>query len=129
MSRNAIVIGIAFFVLSIIGKDVASAGIQLWYRINREEIAKEHCVNKSRPELKCDGKCYLVKQLAKVEGNPVKEKAPKQSLKVKACDWVAQPFACVRAMIVPEETEVPFHDISFGGTRNFHEEIFHPPCC
>lgn len=37
--------------------------IQGSYELNKAEIIANFCVNKSRPELKCDGKCYLAQQL------------------------------------------------------------------
>ena len=33
------------------------------YVINKQEIVDRFCVNKERPEMQCDGKCYLAKQL------------------------------------------------------------------
>jgi hypothetical protein len=35
------------------------------FKWNQEYIATTHCVNKQRPTLKCDGKCYLRKQIKK----------------------------------------------------------------
>ena len=35
-----------------------------YFKINRAYIIQQHCVNKSKPELKCDGKCHLKKYLA-----------------------------------------------------------------
>lgn len=37
----------------------------LEYVINYDYIVKELCENKEKPELKCNGKCHLAKQLAK----------------------------------------------------------------
>jgi hypothetical protein len=51
------------------------------YWVNQTEIAAKHCENKSEPELKCNGKCYLAKQLKKVESkensDPVNSKRSK----------------------------------------------------
>lgn len=33
------------------------------YLINKEYIVEHYCVNKDKPEMECDGKCYLVNQL------------------------------------------------------------------
>lgn len=38
----------------------------LEYVINYDYIVKELCENKEKPELKCNGKCHLAKQLANV---------------------------------------------------------------
>ena len=35
------------------------------YIINYDYIANELCENKAKPELKCNGKCHLVNELAK----------------------------------------------------------------
>ena len=35
------------------------------YAINYEYISKVLCENKAKPELQCNGKCYLMKELAK----------------------------------------------------------------
>jgi hypothetical protein len=44
------------------------------YVINQELITEEFCENKKLPELECNGKCYLAKQLKKVnpdQSNPI----------------------------------------------------------
>lgn len=35
------------------------------YAVNYEYISKVLCINKAKPELKCNGKCHLMKELAK----------------------------------------------------------------
>ena len=35
------------------------------YAVNYDHIAKVLCVNKAKPKLKCNGKCHLMKELAK----------------------------------------------------------------
>ena len=35
------------------------------YIVNYDYIAKVLCVNKAKPELQCNGKCHLMKELAK----------------------------------------------------------------
>jgi hypothetical protein len=39
----------------------------LKFKLNQEYIAKVLCVNKSKPQLKCNGHCYLAKQLKKAQ--------------------------------------------------------------
>lgn len=38
--------------------------IRFSFELNRTYIAKNLCVNRTKPELKCGGKCYLMKKLA-----------------------------------------------------------------
>ncbi len=42
------------------------------YLINQDYIAEFLCINKDKPELECNGKCYLAKQLE--EASAEKEK-------------------------------------------------------
>ena len=37
------------------------------WKINQAELTAKYCVNKAKPMLKCNGKCYLAKQLKKQE--------------------------------------------------------------
>lgn len=44
------------------------------YAVNYDYISEKLCENKNKPQLLCNGKCYLVKELAKTSEN-----APKQN--------------------------------------------------
>ena len=37
------------------------------WKMNQAELTAKYCVNKAKPMLKCNGKCYLAKQLKKQE--------------------------------------------------------------
>lgn len=39
------------------------------YRLNLDFIKNELCENKNKPQLKCNGKCYLKNQVKKAENN------------------------------------------------------------
>ncbi len=43
------------------------------YALNYDYISKVLCVNKDKPKLKCNGKCHLMKELAKASDaeNPI----------------------------------------------------------
>lgn len=51
------------------------------YIINYDYIAKELCENKAKPEMHCNGKCHLAKELAKASENekPLSEKKSGQA--------------------------------------------------
>jgi hypothetical protein len=54
-----------------------TTGFTIWFFANRTSIAKEYCINKDRPELKCDGKCFLNKKIKETEQHQ-NEEAPLQ---------------------------------------------------
>lgn len=39
------------------------------FKLNQNIIEKEFCVNKTKPELQCHGKCHLKKELEKSDNN------------------------------------------------------------
>lgn len=60
------------------------------YIINYEYITKELCVNKDKPALQCNGKCHLMKELAKAseDEKPIssdKKDSSKQEMEVLFC--------------------------------------------
>lgn len=42
---------------------------ELNYQLNKAYVTENLCVNKSRPQLHCNGKCQLAKKLAEEENN------------------------------------------------------------
>lgn len=41
--------------------------ITLNYFINQAEITELFCINKAQPQLQCNGKCHLIKELVKAD--------------------------------------------------------------
>lgn len=65
------------------------------YEINKTEIAETKCENKDKPELHCDGQCYLSKQLKQAEQkeNPVPNVSQLKELSLYLCtSYVKVPF-------------------------------------
>lgn len=52
-------------------------GTIAYFKLNREYIAKVLCENRKRPELHCDGKCYLAKKLKQQQDKQDKETSQK----------------------------------------------------
>ena len=49
--------------LAMLLPSISPWGTIAYYQLNKEYIAKNLCENRNRPELHCDGKCYLAKKL------------------------------------------------------------------
>ena len=54
-------------------KLLMAPAIFLDYQIRKDFIVKNYCINKNRPEMHCDGKCYLAKQIKKTQENDEKQ--------------------------------------------------------
>ncbi len=48
------------------------------YLIQYKYYVEALCVNKNKPELKCNGKCHLAKELKTVDEEPVKPELPQR---------------------------------------------------
>jgi hypothetical protein len=56
-------IALLFLSLALLVKSFIVPFICLDYEIRKEFIIKNYCVNKNKPELHCDGKCFLAKKI------------------------------------------------------------------
>ncbi|MDO7851413.1 hypothetical protein [Hymenobacter convexus] len=68
---------VALMLLQTLGQEL----LVVDYQLNKARITELYCVNKARPQLHCNGKCHLAKQLRKADG--AEKKAPAGTLKVK----------------------------------------------
>lgn len=70
MLKRLLAIGLIVAMISVnFSRFVAYASFQ----VNKDYIAKVLCENKSRPEMHCNGKCYLMKKLKQAEENEKKQ--------------------------------------------------------
>lgn len=53
--------------LCLLTQCLAHLGIIGYYQLNKTTIAKTRCENRNKPKMKCAGKCYLRKQLNKLD--------------------------------------------------------------
>jgi hypothetical protein len=44
-----------------------NVGVGLYFHLNKQFIVQQLCENRDKPEMHCNGKCYLTKQLHKAE--------------------------------------------------------------
>lgn len=99
------------------------------YVVNYEYISNVLCENKAKPELKCNGKCHLMKELAKASEsekpiNSDKKDNSKQEIEILYCN---------------ELNEISFRQIYFQNKTSISDNysnlyfrlngcsVFHPP--
>lgn len=104
--------------------------IYLDFELRHDYIVKNLCINKSRPELNCDGKCYLAKRIAAAKEKEQQEAG--QNFISKLCETLAEPAGPFRVAL-PEHPFIPVSDkISFSYTSGLNgvtpvSGVFHPP--
>ena len=71
---------IAFFLLLLVSfKTLVVPFVYLDFELRKEYIVHHLCENRFKPQLHCDGKCYLAKQLQKVAEDNARQETQKQS--------------------------------------------------
>ena len=102
-------------------------GILTNYIIQYKFYVEVLCVNKNKPELKCNGKCHLAKELKTVDEEPVKPELP-QKYKDKTEDifLIHDFFNLISSELTNNINSYSNYNppfLSFG----FKENIFQPP--
>lgn len=122
-------------VSAFLAKDIYQFSLDIWFRINQEVIAEQHCENKDKPVLKCDGKCYLTKQLQKAEISvekeveqpdaPVRPKvnSDAQTDRFAQLDWLPEAFLLLDLI---ESQRPVFPPVFWNDIAS--SSIEHPPC-
>lgn len=93
------------------------------YELNKPYIATTLCENISKPELKCNGKCYLAKKIK------IAEKAEQNPQKTTSKRFVNDNFLITAYRFKAYKNQIPFlyHDVQpIYVTVNTHS-VFHPP--
>lgn len=96
------------------------------FTLHRATITARFCVNKARPQLHCDGKCYFAKQLRKQEERESKSASPlKERLEM-------LPVA-FRSLVPPAPLRRANAPLGYGPSRpvcvltSAAQGVFHPP--
>lgn len=107
---------------------------QVHYELNKADIIALYCENKDRPELHCNGQCYLAKQLQKAEtALQTKEQEQQNHLDLGAKIFTDQFYLSneveyfalhVQLVQAKKETLCKAALYSF----NYISNCFHPPC-
>lgn len=109
--------------LSLLMVNFSNAFVFAGFEMNEKYIAAELCVNKDKPQLHCNGKCYLMKKLKQAQDKEQKQerhsqKTPVQeAIVVNILEFKQYPFG-----------EIHFHiPLSTGMPQSGLNAIFHPP--
>ena len=107
---------------------------QVNFRLNQREIIRMECENKNRPEMHCNGKCYLAKQLQKAE-EQLDDKKQASSRSLENLKWMETClFACPEKMLINMElaflSQKEKHHFQKVNFYRYENDLgcFHPPC-
>jgi hypothetical protein len=102
--------------------------LYLDFEIRRDYIVANLCENRNRPQLNCNGKCYLAKKLAALEEQEKKQaeqdyvsKLLFQPMELKSCEFIVHFSKFKRKELVI------FRFLAPVAASTFPKDIFHPP--
>ena len=97
------------------------------YAVNYDYIVNTLCINKSRPEIHCNGKCYLSKELAKTNDS---ESSPLQKVK-NSGQKILDIYILPEIAEIAATEKIPFFNFNFvyetAYSFLFLNPIFKPP--
>jgi len=93
------------------------------YWMNRDFIASVLCENKDKPELECNGKCHLKKQIQE----HTEDKNEGQEVSNRLMVEFFQTSDAIEFTILMETAEEEFCNYSEPLTVGFSSSVFHPP--
>ncbi|WP_234650268.1 hypothetical protein [Dyadobacter sp. CY356] len=102
--------------------------LYLDFHVRRDYIVANLCVNRNRPQLHCDGKCYLAKKLAALE-----EQEKKQAERDYMSKLLFQPMELKSYSLempsckLRESNLVSYNFLGQVKVLNHFPDIFHPP--
>lgn len=104
--------------------------LYLDYELRRDYIIKNLCVNRNRPQLHCNGKCYLAKRLA--DSREQEERQAEQSFMYNLLVQVAEGWehSSLFQTTPPQVQDLPTPSYSYTATlvvSTAVDDIFHPP--
>jgi hypothetical protein len=126
------IITISTLLLLLLAKPVLQFGWEVWYYVNQEYVTEELCENQDRPELDCNGQCYLMKQLALSEGNDDSKSDEQQvpvnpfKLKVETPIFAQISFFDIASDIETNKKRDGFFYSDYFSLSHI-SDIFHPP--
>ena len=106
-----------------------NASFILYWKVNQTFIAKTLCVNRNKPQMHCNGKCYLYKQLKKAEEEEnAKNSLPNAIPKFKLVDnFIAQNQDLNIVFTLLSMQKPQFTDYSSNVLIGYGNSIFRPP--
>lgn len=116
---------IAFtLLLALLSSILSKLFVYAEFKSNQAYIAATLCENRDRPELNCQGKCYLMKKLKEAEDKEKKQENQAQKKASVDLFFVNEPAAPVLVMTVPAKKKPSIQKFSLP---EFNREITQPP--
>lgn len=112
--------------LAFVAQTFSAPFIRLDYYFNQADYAR-NCINKSRPEMNCNGKCQVMKKILAEEKNEQDAQQRKMNSKVEV---LSSKCFFINSIPTPPSiiASVNPSDFNINTVIDRASSIFHPPC-
>ena len=121
---------IALFLLTLISfKILVVPFVYLDFELRKEYIIKNLCENRFKPQLHCDGKCYLAKSLTKIAEEKAQNAAEKQGQNIKKVleESFDEQLLISPTLFTQISKVTSSFTYQFNLTADFVSSLLHPP--
>ncbi|WP_309333695.1 hypothetical protein [Mucilaginibacter sp.] len=97
------------------------------FELNHDYIAKNLCINRNRPWMHCNGKCYFMRKIAEAQENEKKQDAKDNLSRLEVSFF--QDAVTFEFFKLPEIKEIPAHQDNYrcNYTNQYISSLFRPP--
>jgi hypothetical protein len=114
---------ILFFIIILL-QTFSSFVIRANYLLNKDYIAKVLCINREKPQMHCNGKCYLAKKLKEQERQEQQSPNPKLEKFEVQLFFIAETFNQTPIQRLSRIEYMIQHEKTLA---SFPRSVFHPP--
>jgi len=97
------------------------------FELNKDYIAKNLCINRSRPWLHCNGKCYFMKKLRQAEENEKKQTAKDNLSRLEISFFQEPATVSFLQPVIAESSQMDFPAYTYQYSSHYIDAIFRPP--
>lgn len=112
---------------ALIGSNCSRFFVFAGFELNHKFIADNFCINKNRPWLHCNGKCYFMKKIQQAEENEKKQETKKNLTRLEVSIFQEpQPVSFIEPVIL-DTTLSTFPLYAHHYCSSYLSTIFRPP--
>lgn len=104
---------------------ISKIGFITWFEVNQEELTESCCINRNKPKLNCNAKCFLVKNLNEIEQQESQKSTPNKLKFQNEEVWFFEEHNTTLSPLVFFKPIAPKKEINYSHT--YIIQVFQPP--
>jgi len=116
-----------FMLFALISSNLSRFYVYAGFELNRSYIAEKLCVNKARPWMHCNGKCYFMKKIKQAEENEKKQESKNNLNKLEISFFQETSQTKLFEPNFEVGISIPFPAYNYRHSNHYLDAIFRPP--